>query len=113
MAKASFTAIAGSTGTATVTVVPNKSGIQWTIGQIGLESIPQNGNASAIVKLNGRYVTSSNVIPASASGVPAVNLEYIDTMTVDFSGLNSGEQAIVNIFYNESLWGTVPNVDVV
>lgn len=113
MTMAAFTATADVTGVATVFVTPDKAGVQWTIGQLGIETRPNNANVSAIVTFNGRYVTSSSVLPSSASGQPAINLQSVDKVTVQFSGMNVGEQAIVTVFYNESLWGTMPTMDVV
>lgn len=107
------TASADSTGTAVVTITPDKSGVQWTIAQLGVESVPPRGTATATIRLNGRYVTSTIVMPQSAGGQPFINLQYNDQFTVTFSGLTVKDEAIVTYFYNESLWGTIPKADVV
>ena len=108
-----FSSFAGVGGTTTVRITPNKSGIQWSIAQVGIESVPQRATANATVRVNGRYITSSAILPSSASGTPAINLQYFEEMTVDFVGLTSGDNAVVTVFYTESPWGYTPNVDVV
>jgi len=109
MSSTAFTAQAGSDGTATVTIPPVLSGLQWTISQSSIESIPLRGGASCTTKLNGNMVTTSQVIPATASGAPAINVQAGDVLTYQFAGLTQGDTAKVTIFYNESQWGSPPN----
>lgn len=109
----SFSAFAGAAGTATVRITPNKAGIQWSIAQLSADSSPSRPAGNATVKLNGRYVTSTASLPASSSGQPAILLQYFDEMTVDFVGLTVKDNAIVTVFYDETPWGALPQVDVV
>lgn len=109
MAATPFTATAGSDGTCTVTVSPYKAGIQWTVGQTAIESLPTRTGATCITKLNGNLLTSSQVIPATAGGQPAINMQATDIMTFEFAGLTAGDTAKVTVYYNESAWGTPPN----
>lgn len=113
MAARPYTARAGAAGTCTVTIRPELSGVQWTISQIGVESQPARLTGNVTQRLNGNYQTSSSILPSSAGGVPAVNLQASDTLTFDFAGLTSGDTAIVTIYYTESQWGSIPRADVV
>lgn len=113
MAMSAFTANATAVTPTIVQVVPNKSGVQWVVAQLGAETVPFRGTASTVVKLNGRYVTSSAVLPSSAGGQPYITLQSKDLLTVEFSGMTAGDQAIVTVFYVETLWGTVPTGEIV
>lgn len=105
MAITSVTAIANSAGTATVTYQHGKAGIQQVISQISVESIPKRLGSQAEVRLNGRYVTSTNAgSNQSASGPPYLVLDSFDTITVTWTGLTSGDQAILTLFLTERLW---------
>jgi hypothetical protein len=109
MAAKPYTATAGSDGKASITVSPLLSGIQWTVGQTSVESIPIRTGASCTESLNGNLVTNTQIIPSAASGSPAINLQANDKLTFDFAGLTAGDTAKVTIYYNESEWGTPPN----
>lgn len=113
MAAKPYTAVATAAGTASLTISPDKSGIQWTIAQLGFETQPFRATAQCTVRLNGNYLTSTAVAPASTSGQPAVNLQATDKLTFDFVGMTAGDTAIITAYYNESAWGTIPRADVV
>lgn len=113
MTMLSLSATADATGKATVEITPNKSGVQWTVAQIGVETIPVRPAGNATTRLNGRYVTSTAVLPSSAGGQPFINIQPIDKLSIDFVGLTAGDSCIVSVFYNESLWGETPRADVV
>lgn len=113
MAATPYTARANASGACTISISPDKSGIQWTIAQVGVESQPVRTTGTVTTRLNGNYVTSSAVLPTASSGAPAFNLQTNDKLTFDFAGLTSGDTAIVTIYYTESQWGTIPRADVV
>jgi hypothetical protein len=113
MAILTRTGQADSSGTATVTISPDKSGIQWAVAQIACESFPARTTAQVVTRFNGSLLTTSAVIPSVASGAPAITLQAIDQLTFLFTGLTQGDTTNVTIYYNESPWGTIPRVDVV
>lgn len=113
MPMTSRTATAKADGTCTVNISPDKSGIQWTVGQTTVETNPFRGTAQCTTRFNGRYVTSSAVLPATAGGSPAINLQAMDVLSFDMVGMTLGDVAVVTIYYTESKWGTDPNADVV
>lgn len=107
-----FSANATSTSV-DVNIVPNKSGILWVIPQFSVQTIPVRLNASVTVTMNGQYVTSAANLPVSASGPPALVLQYFDTLTFTFNGVQAGDNVIVTLMYNEAPWGYFPRSDVV
>ena len=113
MTALSASAQANASGTATVSISPNKSGIQWAVAQISVECKPSRATQNVTVRVNGNYFTSSASMPDVASGAPAQMLQAMDIMTFDFAGCTSGDSCIVTIYYTESQWGSVPRVDVV
>jgi hypothetical protein len=108
----SQSATAGANGQAVVTITPGKSGIQWAIGQMSVESSQGSQTGQVFIRVNGKLYTSASFLPMAASGQPALLLQGADIMTATFTGLTAGDSGIVNCWYNESLWGTVPKVDV-
>lgn len=113
MAARTYSAQAKADGTATVSISPDKSGIQWAVAQTSAECKPSRNTQQVTTRLNDNYVTSSSVLPSTASGAPAVTLQATDKLTFDFTGCTQGDSCIVFILYNESQWGTIPRVDVV
>lgn len=113
MTMLALSATADAAGNATIEVVPNKAGIQWTIGQVNAETIPFRGTASCTIRFNGRFVTNSAILPSSAGGQPFINLQSMDKMTVDFTGMSAGDTAVAAVFLKESLWGAIPDANVV
>jgi hypothetical protein len=105
-------ATAKADGTAVVSISPTKSGVQWAIGQIAVESAQASQTAEATVRVNGRLYTSAQFLPMTASGQPALMLQAADIMTVEFTNLTPGDTAEVSCWYNESPWGEIPRVDV-
>jgi len=113
MSDRAYSVQAGASGTATVNISPDKSGVQWAIAQLSSECIPSRVTQQVTVRKNGNYYTSSAVLPSTASGTPALLLQATDTLAVTFTGCTAGDNCIVTIFYTESPWGSVPRVDVV
>lgn len=111
MPSAPFTAIANASGVAAVTVPPVLSGLQWTVAQSSVESLPTRSGVTCVTTLNGNLVTSTQVVPATAGGTPAINLQAGDTLVYTFAGLTQGDTAKVTLYYNESPWGTPPRTD--
>lgn len=112
MTQQALSAIADATGTAVVTISPAKSGIQWAIGQLSVESVQGSQTGQATVRVNGRLYMSAQFLPMVASGTPALMLQGPDISLVTFTGLTPGDVGEVAFWYNESPWGTVPNVQV-
>lgn len=84
-----------------------KQNIRWIIWQMSVESSQEYGVEVEAVRRNGRYITSSFIVPAAAQGPPAFILDGGDIITFSFAGLDEGEEAIVNLFYEEVLSGEV------
>lgn len=110
MALLPVTAIAGAAGTAQVRIQHGRSGLQWVVSQISVQSIPLRTGATVTVNLNGQYWTSTSVLPATASGQPFITLNASDLLTADFAFLTVGDSAILNLFYVETHWGNADNV---
>jgi hypothetical protein len=108
-----YTARAKADGTCTVTIQLTKSGVQWVVAQIGAETQPFRSTAQVTMRKNGGYLTSSATLPASSGGNPAILMQGMDTLTFDFVGMTLNDTAVVTLYYVESLWGTIPNGDVV
>lgn len=89
-------------GTVQVLCNHNKQNIRWVVWQLSVESSQSNSQAQVTsVKRNGRFITSSFLVPASAQGPPALIMEGNDTLEVNFAGMTAGDEAIVNLFYEE------------
>lgn len=101
----SYSAFVGASGTATLIIVPDKSGIQWVVAQISVDCSPSRPEGNATVRKNGQYVTSTITLPQTAGGEPALLLQYFDTMTITFSGCQPGDNVIGTVYYNEVPWG--------
>lgn len=96
-------------GTVTVQCNHNKQNIQWIVWQLSVESSNPNSEGEVrAVRRNGRLITSSFIIPASAQGPPAISLDGNDNLEFDFVGMNAGEEAIVTLFFQEIQVGQVP-----
>lgn len=113
MTAKAFSATVKADGTCLINISPDKSGIQWTVGQTGVESVPTRATGTVTTRLNGNYLTSTATMPASAGGQPAINMQATDTLSFLFTGLTVGDNAIVTLYYTETPWGTIPKVDVV
>ena len=113
MATTSRTATAKADGTCTVNISPDKSGIQWTVAQSTVETLPFTGTAQVTTRLDGRYMTSSSVLPATAGGSPAIVLQSMSILSFDLIGMTPGSVAVVTIYYTESVWGSDARADVV
>ena len=111
MPSAPFTATANAAGIATVTIPPVLSGLQWTVAQSSVETLPTRSGVTCTTTLNGNLVTSTQVVPSTAGGSPAINVQAGDALVYAFTGLTQGDTAKVTLFYNESAWGTPPRTD--
>lgn len=109
----SQSASADINGEATVTISPQKSGIQWAVAQSSVETRPYRGTAQCETRFNENFLTSSAVLPATAGGAPAITLQANDNLSFRFTGCTQGDSCVVTIYYTESPWGTIPRVDVV
>lgn len=96
---------ANALGIATINVQHNKSGIIWVVSQISVESSPVRPAANVAVTRNGRPMTTTAVVPATASGQPFYRLNASDILTLTYRNLTSGDTAIATISYSETLWG--------
>lgn len=97
---------ADASGNATVTIQHNRSGIVWVVSQIAVEKSPDTPSAArAIIRRNGRYLTSTSIVPASAQGQPFYALNAPDTLEIEFSNLSVGDTGVVTVSYQETLWG--------
>ena len=95
----------GQTG-GTITIEHGKSGLQWIIWQLTVETIPARLSAQATLRKNGRYVTSTIVgSGSSAQGPPAILLNSNDVLTVLWIGMQAGDELIATPFYEEVPWG--------
>lgn len=111
MAEAAFRASVGaSSTTATVVCNHNKQNIQWIVWQISCESSRGTLSLGQVdsIRRNGRYLTSSFILPAAAQGPPAITLDGSDNLEVIFSQLVTGEQVVVTLFYQEIQVGHIP-----
>lgn len=106
MTEFASTANADSTGSATVTVVHGKSGLQWILWQLTIETIPTRTAASAVVRRNGAYITSSIIgSGSSAQGPPAIVLNDSDVLSVTWSNMTQGDECIARLLYEEVPYG--------
>lgn len=108
---------AGASGTATLTISGESipTGVVWVVSQISIETLPVRTTASATVRLNGRYISSSAQGSASsAQGPPYISLTSHDVLTIVWTGLTLNDSCIGTLLYNEHIWGeSLGNVAVV
>lgn len=104
-------------GTANVTIAAQiPGGRVWIVSQVGIEAITTQASVTAIMRKNGRFLTSSAVGQgASASGAPYITLKAGDKLTMDWAGLSLGDTAILTVLYNEIAWADLASqqIDVV
>lgn len=92
--------------TCQVRIQHNRSGIDWVVSQISVETIPATPAGLAVVRRNGRYLTDTTQLPAGAQGQPFYKLSASDVLTIDFSNLVAGTTAICTVSYQEGTWGS-------
>lgn len=111
MADAAFRGVvAPGNSTVTVQCNHNKQNVQWIVWQMSVESSDTSTEGEVrSVRRNGRLLTSSFIIPASAQGPPAISLDGSDNLEVEFVGMSVGEEAIVTLFFMEVQVGTPPS----
>lgn len=108
---------AGASGTAVVTIsgesVP--TGIVYVISQLSVETLPVRTSATATVRKNGRYISSTAQGSASsAQGPPYISITSHDVLTITWTGMTLNDSCIATLLYNEHIWGQTPgNVAVV
>jgi hypothetical protein len=104
----------GAAGTARITVagfIP--SGLVWVVSQISIEAQSSKPTMSAVVRKNGRFVTSSaSGLSSSAGGAPYLALKPPDQLTVDYAGLNSGDTVLLSLFFREITWGQLDTMPI-
>lgn len=99
---------AGSSGTATLTISGESipTGVIWVVSQISVETLPVRVTASATVRKNSRYITSSSQGSASsAQGPPYISLSSHDVFTIVWTGLTLNDACIATLLYTEHIWG--------
>lgn len=113
MAEAAFReSVSAALTSAVVVCNHNKQNIEWVVWQISCESSRGNVSLAQVdsIRRNGRFLTSSYILPAAAQGPPAIVLGGNDNLEVAFSGLVTGEQVVVTLFYQEIQAGQIPSV---
>lgn len=106
MALNTVTATGKADGTAVIDFAHGKAGLQWVVSQISIETVPPRSSATVMVRLNGRYMTSSSDGSAiSAQGPPSIRLQSNDILSVSWAALTLGDQCILTLFYQEGPWG--------
>lgn len=99
---------AAASGTATVTISGESipTGMVWVVSQISIETLPTRVTASATIRKNGRYLTSSAQGSASsAQGPPYISLTSHDILTIAWTGMTLNDSCIATLLYNEHIWG--------
>lgn len=91
--------------TATVTIQPGRSGLDWIVWQMTVTSIPRRGGGQVTVNRDGIYLTSTIIIPSSAQGPPAIVLHDSSVLESAFTGMVAGDECIVTLLYEEVPWG--------
>lgn len=106
---------ADSSGNGTVTIAEVPTGIQWVVSQVGIETVPAGTAVPAVIRLNGRFVTSSaNASSDAAQGPPYITINPGDQLTITWSGAPSRCSLIANIYLTEYPYGQInPNAQVV
>lgn len=96
---------ADAQGAATIVIQHNISGVTWVVSQIAVEDSPSSGTGICKVLRNGRIMTSSSLVPSTASGYPFYALTAQDKLELQFTNLTANAQAIATISYTEAPWG--------
>lgn len=107
-----YTAVATAAGTCTVTIRP--TGRQtWTVGQVSVQMAtattgpPVVAGATASTRCgvykNGFLISPLVATGDAASNPPPVMLQPADTMTVVWTGAQSGAQGRVMIIYDDGM----------
>lgn len=105
VADKTFSTFATGTSSQILTLGQPPSGLQWIVWQLTVQTIPFEAGATAIVKRNGLYITSSvSGGRASAQGPPALRFLDTDVYTVQWDGVNSGDELICVILFEETQW---------
>jgi hypothetical protein len=104
------TAKAAANGTASVTLGPIPTGVQWTVYQISTETSTPRPGSSVTVRKNGRFITNSplSLGAASAQGPPFILAHPSDQVTASFAGMTVGDTCFVTWLYQETLWSVTP-----
>jgi hypothetical protein len=99
LATATYSAIVGAGGTATVSVRTNTSFETWTVAQISIELEGAPSGAVANLRKNTYLITP--MIPAGdvAAGEPYVRLLPTDVLTVEWENCTPGQIGKVLVFY--------------
>lgn len=99
---------AGAAGTATTTMGPIPTGVQWTVWQISVETNPARAGSSVVVRKNFRIVSSAalSLGAASAQAPPALVINPGDLLTATWAGMTAGDNCLVTWFYSEAPWSS-------
>jgi hypothetical protein len=94
-------------GTASLTIRPTDTAIEWDIYQISTLTGNQKNNCDVDVLYNGFYLCNSyQGQKDTATGPPDVVLQPSDFLTINFIGATPGDYATVGLWYNENPTGT-------
>ncbi len=99
------TFVAVGATTSTVSIQHGKSGIDWIVWQMTVQSIPRRGSANVTVTRDGLYITSSLVVPSSAQGPPSIVLHTGSVLDTAFAGMLARDECLVTLLYEEVPWG--------
>lgn len=108
----SQTAKVAANGTASITLVPIPSGLQWTIYQISTETSTARSGSSVTVRKNGRFITSGPLPlgQLSAQGPPFILVNPGDQIVCSWAGMTSGDVCTVTWYYQQTPWSaTAPS----
>lgn len=101
-----YVATANAAGVATISIGP--TGIQqWLVRQVNIE-LPDPSPSGATCRWRKNGGAGSPLVPDTdtAGGDPPVMLRPSDKMTIEWTGLNSGQTCRAMAFYDEVEWGT-------
>jgi len=104
------TAKVAANGTASVTLGPIPSGLQWTVYQISTETSTPRSGSSVTIRKNGRFI-SSGPLPLgslSAQGPPFILVNPSDQLVASWAGMTAGDTCFVTWLYQQSQWSATP-----
>jgi hypothetical protein len=100
MAAATYSAVVGAGGTATITIRTG-SPRAWTVAQVSIELEGSPVGSTAVLRKNGYAVTPMIPTMDVAAGEPYVRLLPTDTLTVEWAGCTPGQIGKALVLYTE------------
>lgn len=102
----SYPAVAAANGRATVTHQAKRN-VPQLVTQVSVEIVSTTAtNPLCSLRKNGRLITPLVAQSDAAGGEPPLPIRPNDLMTVEWTGLNAGDQCGVVVIYDEVEWGT-------